>query len=65
MTTNVTVAAHCDENTEVEVELYNPHEGSEFHYLRNGEEREFYVYDRNYICISEITMRPGETPEEL
>ncbi len=56
MTTNVTVNAHCAEDTEVYVEIYDKETGImiETDYLQNKDTKVYYVYDNRFIRIGEI-----------
>jgi len=56
MTTTVTVAAHCDEDTTKVRVIEGDHDSDEKveSYLEDGEQKDFYVYDRKYFSVDEI-----------
>lgn len=59
MTTRVIVQAHCADDVAVEVRIWEGHEdpeGPELHYLKHGDEQEFYVYDERSIDVCEIAI---------
>ena len=54
MTTTVQVTAHCNDETEVRIELLSDTSFIEEHKLQNGETKSLYVYDDRRIIIKEI-----------
>lgn len=54
MTSNVTVAAHCTEEKEVVINVFNPHSPiPETFTLQNGEVKDFHIYDGKLISAYE------------
>jgi len=56
MTTNVTVEAHCDDETEVVIDVTNETVGEQS-ILKDGESKTVYVYDDLVVAVSERPIR--------
>lgn len=70
MTSNVTVAAHCAEEKEVVVKIFNPHSPiPETFTLQNGEVKEFHIYDGKLVSTYEqLKSNPdwlGKEPDSM
>lgn len=57
MTTTVTVFAHCNKDTEVQVTINDPSFNPELTILQNGESTEKHVYDDRSITIREVMLK--------
>lgn len=57
MTTQITVHAHCGEDKEVEIGIFNITENNEVtidrRIMQNGEVDRFYVYDNRTVSVRE------------
>ena len=54
MTTKVTIEAHCNEKTEVNISMATENTGENIR-LQDGESRDFYVYDDREIAVKEVS----------
>ena len=55
MTSTVKVSAHCAPDKRVSVVLETSPGNNECHILKDGEVREWYVYDARSITVNEFT----------
>ena len=59
MTTTVKIEAHCNEKTEVKIELQD-NDSMELFTLQDGEAKELHVYDDKVVTIQESPKIPDE-----
>ena len=53
MTTKITVSAHCNDKTEVEVQIID-NDRMDLSFIQTGETRDYHVWDSRTITVREI-----------